>query len=567
MPQFSPNPTRSISAEMIRQGYIPTAEEALEICHWDEAASGTDTAIALGSAAVGVGSASGILALSGFTLPILIPLVALGYGAITAWNARVTQRYRQSESDFLQEYGNLLAAAEQKLNQGQPASRVAAALDAALRAYNSGDVPQLALPVASQQPPASSAPTAMSGDWAGGTFQLKVDPSIGVQTQLGAIAVEAAPAEEPLDADLEPIEDAAEVSPDARRDLIARLRAECPALLKLVKSHPIRAVGVQRSGKTTLVKRLALLRMVLIPGHRVIAATPHHETGNPYPAKAFKVVGIKKGERDYPAIEREWDAMTKRVQACTESSITTIWDEFGLFDQVMPTPPKTESKIKTTLTSCLRETMKFGEHPIFIVHGETAAFLPGAQGLVTVFLGSTVRVETIGEAVEDEMGLETIKPTGRFTVEWLDGSEDEGQIPAWLTEKYLLGLIGKTAPTAAKTATPVPETTAEPDHHNRTQRPKLEPTPAMPTAKSGETGAVAIAQQIMAYIEDYPPGEGGVKMRKLKERFRKQNPKDVEKFAFRLAKQLPDRFRIYTETINGGESLKIEALTNTKQTQ
>jgi hypothetical protein len=70
----------------------------------------------------------------------------------------------------------------------------------------------------------------------------------------------------------------------------------------------------------------------------------------------------------------------------------------GCSIKVMPTPPKTESKIKTTLTSCLRETMKFGEYPIFIVHGETAAFLPGAQGLVTVFLGSTVRVETIGEA-------------------------------------------------------------------------------------------------------------------------------------------------------------------------
>jgi hypothetical protein len=535
---------------MIRQGYIPTPEEALEICHWDEAASGTDTAIALGSAAVGVGSASGILALSGFTLPLLIPLVALGYGAITAWNARVTQRYRQSESDFLQEYGSLLAAAEQKLNQGQPASRVAAALDAALRAYNSGDVPQLALSAAPEPSPASIPPAQTA--------------TIGVQTQLGAISVEAAPAEEPLDAELEPIEDAAEVSPDARRDLIARLRAECPALLKLVKSHPIRAVGVQRSGKTTLVKRLALLRMVLIPGHRVIAATPHHETGNPYPAKAFKVVGIKKGERDYPAIEREWDAMAKRVQACTESSITTIWDEFGLFDQVMPTPPKTESKIKTTLTSCLRETMKFGEYPIFIVHGETAAFLPGAQGLVTVFLGSTVRVETIGEAVEDEMGLETIKPTGRFTVEWLDGSEDAGQIPAWLTEKYLLGLIGKTAPTAAKTATLAPEPTAEPDHHNRTQKPKLEPTPTMPTAKSGETGAVAIAKQIMAYIEDYPTGNGGVKMRELKRRFKAHPPENVEKFAFRLAKQFPDRFRINTENINGGESLKIEALTNTK---
>jgi hypothetical protein len=136
-------------------------------------------------------------------------------------------------------------------------------------------------------------------------------------------------------------------------------------------------------------------------------------------------------------------------------------------------------------------------------------------------------------------------------VEWLDGSEDEGQIPAWLTEKYLLGLIGKTAPTAAKTATPTPEPTAEPDHRNRTQKPKLEPTPAMPTAKSGETGAVAIAQQIMAYIEDFPPGDGGVKMRKLKERFRKQRPEDVEKFAFRLAKQFPDRFRIIRKLLTG----------------
>jgi len=62
--------------------------------------------------------------------------------------------------------------------------------------------------------------------------------------------------------------------------------------------------------------------------------------------------------------------------------------------------------------------------------------------LVTVFLSSTVRVETIGEPVEDDMGLETLRPTGRFNVTWLDGTREDGKLPDWLTEQYLLRLIG-----------------------------------------------------------------------------------------------------------------------------
>ncbi len=231
---------------------------------------------------------------------------------------------------------------------------------------------------------------------------------------------------------------------DIRSMLIAKLKEDCPLLLRLVKSHPIRAVGVQRSGKTTLVKRLCLLRMVLLPGHQTIAATPHYEPKNPYPS-AFKVAGIdSKGKRDYKAIEEQWDSMADRVERCETSNLSYVWDEFGLFDKVMP-PPSSKSepdKIKSVLTSCLRETKKFGILPIFIVHGETAAFLPGSTGLVTIFLNSTVRVEAIGEMIEGDDGLEEIRPTGKFTVTWLDGTKEEGQLPSWLTEDYLLGLIG-----------------------------------------------------------------------------------------------------------------------------
>lgn len=228
-----------------------------------------------------------------------------------------------------------------------------------------------------------------------------------------------------------------QVTNRAKQELIQRLKEECPALLRLIKSHPIRAVGMQRTGKSTLIKKLALLRMILLPGHQVIASTPHYEPANPYP-DAFNVVGITpEGKRDYPSIRREWFALASRVEDCCINSITTIWDEFGLQDKVID-----EEEIKSVLTSCLRETMKFGEYPVFIVHGETTAFLPGSKGLVTVFLNGTVRVETIGESIEGDDGLEMIRPTGRFNITWLDGSKEPGQIPEWLTELYLLELLG-----------------------------------------------------------------------------------------------------------------------------
>lgn len=511
MPYFEPAPDRPISSEMIRKGFAPSADEALEICHLDESASGADTTIALATAAIAVACSAGILGLSGLTAPILFPLGALGYSAITAWNSRLTQRQRESEAEFLEEHGGILDLAEQKLNQGQPAHKVAAAIESALRAYNYGEAPQLTLGATSSPVSAQSS-------------------VIGAQTQLGAIPTPALPVagktcgqcqnfakngdgfrldignESKFDggcrAFMQPTHSQdpgegcpnfaaksgaiappetypmanTEVSPDDRRALIARLREECPALLKLVKSHPIRAVGVQRSGKTTLVKRLALLRMILMPGHRVVACTPHYKPNEGYPA-VFKIAGITPDrKRDYPAIAREWQSMADGVESCQEQNKTYVFDEFGLFDKAVD-----EESIKSVLTSALRETLKYEIYPVIILHGETAAFMPGSKGLVTVILNSTVRVETIGEPIADEIGLESIKPTGKFNVTWLDGTRDEGAIPNWLTEDYLLGLIGTSAPIptpASAIAYPPP------DYKNTQEQPKKSATQGTPESAS-----------------------------------------------------------------------------------
>ncbi|WP_068819093.1 hypothetical protein [Phormidesmis priestleyi] len=242
--------------------------------------------------------------------------------------------------------------------------------------------------------------------------------------------------------------------PANKTELLDRLKVECSALLRLVKSQPIRAVGTQRTGKTTLVKKLALLRLLFLPSHKVIASTPHDEPENRYPSM-FQVVGVKGGKRDYPAIARAWEAMSERIENGDRSSITTVWDEFGLFNKVME-----EETLTSVLTSSLREATKHGEFPVFIVHGETQAFLPGSRGLVTVFLSSTVRVETIGELVTGADGLDEMRPTGKFRVQWLDGTKEEGQIPKWLSEEFLISLLPDSVVTNSQPET-YPEKPAE----------------------------------------------------------------------------------------------------------
>jgi hypothetical protein len=228
--------------------------------------------------------------------------------------------------------------------------------------------------------------------------------------------------------------------PHDRDSLLARLKTDCPALVNLLKAPPIRLVGVQRSGKTTLAKIIALLRLVILPDHQVIASTPHAESENSYP-DVFTVVGVKDGKRDFAATNRQWAAMHNRIFTNTRSpGNTTIWDEFGLLDAAID-PDDILSVVKTTL----REATKHGEYPMFIVHGETLNFLPGVTGIREPFLKSTMRVEAIGAMVEGDDGIPYVQPTGRFTVTNMDGTSSNGILPNWLTEAFLLTLLSPAA--------------------------------------------------------------------------------------------------------------------------
>ena len=228
-----------------------------------------------------------------------------------------------------------------------------------------------------------------------------------------------------------------------------RLRSECPEILKLVKAPPIRLVGHQRTGKSSFARKLALLRVILLPGHAAWWATPHREADNPVPAE-LNPVGFSESGKDFASIERLWKGTQMGIDRGNQLNQTTVWDEFGSYDQF--SNPET---LSGSLRSLLREATKHGYFPILIAHGDQASFYPGIAGIFKTLTQGTVKVESIGAPAND---FGEMKPTGRFKVTQLDGQTSEFQVPGWLTEEYLLGIVRsrRTQPAPTEPAAPVP---------------------------------------------------------------------------------------------------------------
>jgi hypothetical protein len=271
-----------------------------------------------------------------------------------------------------------------------------------------------------------------------------------------------------------------------REDLITRLKAECPELLRLVKAPPIRLVGLQKTGKSTFAQRLTLLRMVLLPGHSAAWATPHREADNPVPAILNPTGYTSTGAKDYPSIEALWVNTQDRIDQGETVNLTAVWDEFGGYDQFQD-----QELLKGSLRSLLREASKHQYYPILIAHGDQASFYPGVANILTTVRNSTVKVETIG-AVADDFG--TMAPTGKATITWLDGSISEVTWPAWLTADYLLAILQ--APPAPPAMAPVADNSAvDTDAYGAAESPAGEPA-------TEDDNARRVAAKLAVKLED-----------------------------------------------------------------
>ena len=184
-----------IASELVRQGFTLDRGEVLRIVDIDERASGTDTAIAIGTAAISLVAACGTLALSGFTLPILAPLAALGYASLTAWNSRATKQEREFEAEFLHNHPEFIEAVNQKLSAGEDGDRVASAYEGAFRAFIQSDAQRMQsfLPtvISHQMAPYPVDEVATASPDA--NLPAATSSPIGNTTRLGAVNVPSSP--------------------------------------------------------------------------------------------------------------------------------------------------------------------------------------------------------------------------------------------------------------------------------------------------------------------------------------------------------------------------------------
>jgi hypothetical protein len=180
MGQFEPQPDSLITSEMLRQDFIPDTDEVLRIIHLDEAATGTDTAIAISTTAICIASASGILALSGLTAPILLPILGMGLAGISAWNSRITRQQREQEAEFINDFPQILDLIEAKANQGESLGKIANAYENAYRAYLNGDEPRLLNGYASSAQPQLTQAEPQQGRQIGSNTRLNAVPAMAV---------------------------------------------------------------------------------------------------------------------------------------------------------------------------------------------------------------------------------------------------------------------------------------------------------------------------------------------------------------------------------------------------
>jgi hypothetical protein len=140
MSRFTENEASPIVSTLLRQGFIPDYSEALSLIDQSETRTRGDAMVALGATGLGVASSCGILALSGVTAPIIIPIGVTVGCLMTAWNSRQTEIDRIKESEFLGQFPEVLTLVESKDSDGATEEHIAAAYDQTFKAYRYGEL-------------------------------------------------------------------------------------------------------------------------------------------------------------------------------------------------------------------------------------------------------------------------------------------------------------------------------------------------------------------------------------------------------------------------------------------
>jgi hypothetical protein len=164
---FKEDEARPIVSAWIEQGFEIDRNYILEAIEHDESALSQDVMLS-GVAAFGsIASGCLMLALAGFSAPMLIPVAVLAGSGLVAWNSDCAKGDRELEAKFLRDYPQTFDRISQRVSTGEGVATIAAEYGQLFRAYRKSDraaLMQLSAPVSPETQTQSGIPNPESQD-------------------------------------------------------------------------------------------------------------------------------------------------------------------------------------------------------------------------------------------------------------------------------------------------------------------------------------------------------------------------------------------------------------------
>ena len=150
--RFYEDETRPIVSSWLDQGFEIDRGFILEAIETDCKDLSTDTMIAGVGAFTSIASGCLMLALAGFSAPMVIPVAALVGSGLVAWNSDCSKGDRELEARFLKEYPAVFDRLAQKISSGEVVHKISAEYSQMFRSYTRHDRTALAQLTATSNP-------------------------------------------------------------------------------------------------------------------------------------------------------------------------------------------------------------------------------------------------------------------------------------------------------------------------------------------------------------------------------------------------------------------------------
>ena len=136
---FQEEEARPIVSAWIEQGFEIDRGFILEAIEHDESALSQDVTLSAVAAFGSIASGCLMLALAGFSAPMLIPVGVVVGAGLVAWNSDCAKSDRELEGKFLRDYPSVFDRINQRVSSGEGVAKIAGEYGQMFRAYRKSD--------------------------------------------------------------------------------------------------------------------------------------------------------------------------------------------------------------------------------------------------------------------------------------------------------------------------------------------------------------------------------------------------------------------------------------------